>query len=254
MFAANRAAARGEMSLRSDFRQTYARGMAPREVFVAGGTGYLGSRLIAALVARGDRVRALVRPGSEARVPAGCSLVIGNALDYRTYAANVPPARTFVHLVGTPHPSPLKARQFREVDLVSAREAVAAATGAGVQHFVYVSVAQPAPVMRAYIAARAEAEALIRASGLAATILRPWYVLGPGHAWPHALRPAYWLFEQFPATRNGARRLGLVTVAEMIAALVAAVATPPRGISIIDVPAIRAAASEAKLSADAAQP
>ncbi|HEX5135208.1 MAG TPA: NmrA family NAD(P)-binding protein, partial [Thermoanaerobaculia bacterium] len=34
-------------------------------VFVAGGTGYIGRPLVAALLARGHGVRALVRPGSE---------------------------------------------------------------------------------------------------------------------------------------------------------------------------------------------
>ncbi|HSD40612.1 MAG TPA: hypothetical protein VLD36_01990 [Burkholderiales bacterium] len=56
-----------------------------------------------------------------------------------------------------------------------------AASAAGVRHFVYLSVAQPAPVMHAYIAARAAAETRLRASGLDAPILRPWYVLGRGH-------------------------------------------------------------------------
>ncbi len=55
-------------------------------------------------------------------------------------------------------------------------------------------------VMKAYQAARAEGERMIRESGLAATILRPWYVLGPGHRWPYALVPMYWLFERIPAT------------------------------------------------------
>ena len=90
---------------------------------------------------------------------------------------------TLVQLVGTPKPNPSKARQFREVDLVSARESAAAAAAAAVRHVVYVSVAQPAPVMRAYVEARAEGEAAIRATGIAATFLRPWYVLGPGHRW-----------------------------------------------------------------------
>ena len=65
-------------------------------------------------------------------------------------------------------------------------------------HFVYVSVAHPAPAMRAYWEARAEAEAFIGTLHLNATILRPWYVLGPGHLWPHLLRPAYWLAETLP--------------------------------------------------------
>jgi uncharacterized protein YbjT (DUF2867 family) len=39
-----------------------------RQVFVTGGTGYLGGALLPALLARGHRVRALVRPGSEAKL------------------------------------------------------------------------------------------------------------------------------------------------------------------------------------------
>jgi len=35
-----------------------------QKVFIAGGTGYMGSRLIPLLVARGHEVKALVRPGS----------------------------------------------------------------------------------------------------------------------------------------------------------------------------------------------
>ena len=34
-------------------------------------------------------------------------------------------------------------------------------------------------MMHAYIAARTQGEALVRATGIPATILRPWYVLGP---------------------------------------------------------------------------
>ena len=43
--------------------------MVVRNVFITGGTGYLGSRLIPRLVARGHAVRALVRPGSEGKLP-----------------------------------------------------------------------------------------------------------------------------------------------------------------------------------------
>jgi uncharacterized protein YbjT (DUF2867 family) len=93
--------------------------------------------------------------------------------------------------------------------------------------------------MRAYIAARAAAEAHLRASGLNATILRPWYVLGPGHRWPYLLKPLYWLAERLPRTRDGARRLGLVTIDQMVAALVYAVENPTSGIRVVDVLAIR---------------
>jgi uncharacterized protein YbjT (DUF2867 family) len=209
-------------------------------VFITGGTGYMGQRLIATLLQRGHRVRALVRPGSEKKLPAGCSPVLGNALERSSYAAQIAPADTFVQLVGVAHPGPGKAQQFREIDLVSGLGAVQAARLAGVQHFVYLSVGQPAPAMKAYLAVRAEVEAAIRAAGLDATILRPWYVLGPGHWWPYLLLPMYKLAELLPQARAGALRLGLVTINQMTVALTESVENPSRGIRIVSVPDIRA--------------
>jgi uncharacterized protein YbjT (DUF2867 family) len=206
---------------------------------MTGATGYLGSRLAALLMARGHRVRALVRPGSESKLPAGCEAVVGDALHGLSFATRVPPADTFVHLVGVSHPSPARAQDFLRVDLASVAAAVPAAITAGVAHFVYVSVAHPAPAMKAYVAARVRAEEIIRESGLPATFVRPWYVLGPGHRWPVILLPLYWLGELLPVTREAARRIGLVTLEQMLNALLHAVETPADGLRVIDVPSIR---------------
>lgn len=192
-------------------------------VFISGGTGYLGQPLIMELLGRGHQVRALVRAGSESKLPPECEAVTGNPLEPDSYAAKVRPTDTFVQLVGVAHPNPSKAAQFRSVDLASTTGAVQVALQAEVKHFVYVSVAHPAPMMKAYIEVRTECEDKIRESGMNATILRPWYVLGPGHRWPYALLPMYWLMELLPATREGARRLGLVTRQQMVQALVKAV-------------------------------
>jgi uncharacterized protein YbjT (DUF2867 family) len=213
-----------------------------RDVFVTGGTGYVGRPLIEALVTRGHRVRALCRAGSVARVPGGATAVVGDALDAESFVSALQPRDTVVQLVGTPHPGPSKAAEFVRVDLGSVRASVAAARRAGVGHFVYVSVAHPAPVMHAYIAARTAGELAIADAGLTATILRPWYVLGPGHRWPVTLLPIYAIASLVPAWRSGAHRLGLVTLRQMIAGLVRAVENPPdEGFRrIVEVPAIRA--------------
>jgi uncharacterized protein YbjT (DUF2867 family) len=146
---------------------------------------------------------------------------------------------TYVQLVGVAHPAPWKGRQFRRIDLASARESIAAAEAAKVPHFVYVSVAHPAPTMKAYIEVRKECEALIRAGGLSATILRPWYVLGPDHWWPVVLLPIYRVLERLPATEESAQRFGLVTTEQMMKALLWAVERPSDGMCVLDVPAIR---------------
>ncbi len=211
----------------------------PHTLFLSGGTGYIGQRLIALLLQRGHHVRALARDSSENKLPQGCEVVRGNALDSASFRHAVSPADTFVHLVGVSHPNPSKAEQFRTIDLASVHASVPAAVAAGVRHFVYVSVAQPAPVMQAYGQVRAECEALIRASGMNATFVRPWYVLGPGHRWPYLLMPMYWLFEKIPATSATAKRLGLVTLEQMITALAWAIENPASGVRVLEVEQIR---------------
>lgn len=76
---------------------------------------------------------------------------------------------------------------------------------------------------------RAECEAHLRSTGFPATILRPWYVLGPGHLWPLLLLPLYWLAERVPTLAPRARSSGLVRLEQMVAALVWAVEHPCQG-------------------------
>jgi uncharacterized protein YbjT (DUF2867 family) len=213
--------------------------METTQVFLSGATGYVGRALVAKLVERGHRARVLARAGSEHKVPRGADVVPGNPLDAATFRAAVSAGDTFVQLTGVAHPAPWKEAAFRAIDLVSLQASAEAAKSARVAHFVYVSVAQPAPVMQAYIRVRLECEAILKAQGLTTTILRPWYVLGPGHRWPAALAPVYALLEAIPATREGARRLGLVTLDRMANALLWAVENPPKESRILDVPGIR---------------
>ncbi len=196
-------------------------------------------RLIPVLQQRGHSVAAVVRTGSKGKLPAGCMAVVGDALDASTYMSKIEAGDTFIQLVGVAHPSPAKAAEFIRVDGKSGMEAIRAAAERGVSHFIYVSVAHPAPVMHAYIAPRVGCERAIRDSGMNATILRPWYVLGPGHRWPYMLKPLYWLAERIPSKRGAARRLGLVTLEQMVDALAACVDAPARGVRVVEVPEIR---------------
>ncbi len=199
----------------------------------------MGSRLIPMLSGRGHAVTALARPGSESRVSAEATMASGNALDAASLRACLRECDTWVQLIGTPHPAPWKAEQFRAVDLRAVAASAEALRDSAIRHFIYLSVTQPSPFMRSYVQVRAEGEALLSATGVPATFLRPWYVLGPGHRWPYALIPAYRILESIPATREGALRFGLVTLGQMLAALVQAVENPPDSVRILDVPAIR---------------
>ena len=208
-------------------------------ICITGGTGYIGCRLIPSLTKRGHTVKAVVRAGSENKLPPDVSAVLADPLREDSYTGSVRGCDTFIHLIGVPHPSPAKAAQFRAIDLPSVKVAVKAAADAGVRHFIYLSVAQPAPMMQAFIAVRAEGEALIRASGMKATFVRPWYVLGPEHRWAYALLPFYKIAELLPTTRESAIRLGLINLSQMLNALVWSVENVPDDVRVLDVPRIR---------------
>jgi uncharacterized protein YbjT (DUF2867 family) len=201
----------------------------------------MGRTLTAQLLARRHTVLSLVRPGSGPRAVRGSEPCELDVFQVDSLAKAFARSQCVVQLIGVAHPSPAKANEFRSVDLASARASIAAAKLTGIQHFVYVSVAQPAPVMKAYLAVRAEAERLLAESRLTATVLRPWYVLGPGHHWPRLLTPFYACAGLIPSLRAGARRLGLVTLQQMTDALLWAIEHPPAEAQqrIIDVPAIR---------------
>ena len=209
-------------------------------VFLTGATGYIGNRVIPALLDRGHTVRALLRPGSEKRLVSGARPILGNALDASTFARHVDPSDTFIQLVGVAHPSPSKAEEFQKIDLVSIRESARAIANSTIRHVIYLSVAHPAPAMKAYVAVRQEGERLLRESGIPSTFVRPWYVLGPGHWWPYAILPMYWIWGAFPSQRDTARRLYPVKLAQVVNAIVDAVEHPPTDIRVIEAPEMRA--------------
>lgn len=205
------------------------------KVFITGGSGYIGSRLIPELIKNGFEIFALARNGSEKKLPSGCNVILGDALNSSSYESTIPPSETFIHLIGVAHPGPGKKEQFKSIDLASIQQAVPSALKAGVKHFIYLSVAHPAPVMKDFIEVRMKGEELIRQSGLNATFIRPWYVLGPGHYWPYVFVPFYKLFEMIHSTRESTKRLGLVKLDQMVNCVSYSVKNPANGIKIYNV-------------------
>lgn len=201
-----------------------------KNIFITGGTGYIGSRLIPVLISHGYEVTALTRITSEKKLPSGCKIVFGSPLDKNTFQDKINGCDIFIQLVGVSHPSPAKKEEFKKIDLVSIQQSVTAAMNAGVKHFIYMSVAHQSSLMKDYVDVRLEGERLIKNSGMNATFLKPWYVLGPGHYWPYLFLPFYNLAEIFPPTRESAIRLGLVNLRQFLNAFMFAIENPPNGI------------------------
>ncbi|MBS1518792.1 MAG: NAD-dependent epimerase/dehydratase family protein [Bacteroidetes bacterium] len=210
-----------------------------RNIFITGGTGYIGRNLIPLFVKRNYYLKLLTRNRYGKKIPDYCDIIEGNALNSISYKDKIRPCETFIHLVGESHPAPWKGKQFSSVDLVSIEEAVKAAVHAGIQNFIYLSVAHPAPVMKEFIKVRMKGEELLRNSGIRCSFIRPWYVTGPGHYWPLVFQPAYKVMENISSTAEFAGRLGLVNIDQLINCIVHAVENPPYNIDIYNVKDIR---------------
>ena len=146
----------------------------PREVFVTGAPLY-GRRLVSALVGRGHHVRRLCGR-SRPRVPCRCDEVWGTH-SIETFAAAVTAMDTIVH-PSHPHPSPSKASDFSASPRV--RAGILTAARAAARRISSTSACAPCAYHAASSKRALQGSAQSR-SGLTATIVRPWYVLGPGH-------------------------------------------------------------------------
>lgn len=209
-------------------------------VFITGGTGYIGSRLIKKLLLEKYKVTVFVRKGSEKKVPKGAQIIVGNPFDAKMLAEYIPAGATFIQLLGVSHPSPKKARLFKEIDLKSVKASADAAHRAGVSHFIYMSVAMaPSNIMKAYQAVRMQGEAYCLGKNLRCTFIRPWYVLGPGHWWPVLLLPFYGLSEIVPGWRRKARTRALVTINQILKTLLKAVDQKPERHTAFEIRDIR---------------
>lgn len=154
-------------------------------VLVTGGSGFIGSHIVAKLQKGGHRVIILSRNPARARVPisAGVEVRTGDVRKSEGLRAAMTGVDVVVNAVQFPnHPveNPRKGYTYMEVDGHGTVRQVEAARAAGVKQFIYISGAGTRPGQTSpWFQAKLKAEAAVRESGMAWTIIRPSWVYGP---------------------------------------------------------------------------
>ena len=144
---------------------------------ITGGTGFVGSRLIALAVEAGHQVRALTRREQAERER--IAWIPGDLQDKQALARLADGADAVIHVAGVVN-APDRAG-FAAGNVEGTANMLAAAEGGGVQRFVHVSsLAAREPGLSDYGWSKAEGDRLVEASPLDWSIVRPPAIYGPG--------------------------------------------------------------------------
>ena len=152
---------------------------------ILGGTGFIGSRLVAHLANRGHRITVPTRDPERARhlrIQPSVKIVRADVLAPCTVASLLTGADAVVNLIGILNESGRDGRGFHRAHVELMETLIAACESAGVSRLVQLSALNAgAPQASShYLRSKGEAEALLRKSQLDWTILQPSVVFGPG--------------------------------------------------------------------------
>lgn len=149
-------------------------------IWVSGGAGFVGRRLLAQLSAAGVPVVALLRT-VPSDLPAGVTAVAGDLLAPATYRDSLAGCETVLHLAAATGKA--SASDHHRINADATQALVEECRRAGIRRFVFISsiaVSFPDLADYHYAQAKARAEELVRNSGMDVLILRPAIILGEG--------------------------------------------------------------------------
>jgi uncharacterized protein YbjT (DUF2867 family) len=195
-------------------------------VLVTGASGYIGGRLVDALLERGTRIRALAR--NPERVSnlrqRGVEVVAGDALErssLRQALAGVSAAYYLIHSMGAPGSE----RTFAEYDRYAAQNF--ALEGRHVERIIYLGgLGRPEDDLSPHLRSRLEVGEILQSGPAPGTVLRAGLVIGTGSAsWIMLLslvrRLPVMVTPRWVNTRNQP-----IAAADVLAYLLAALDTP----------------------------
>lgn len=153
------------------------------KVFVTGSTGFVGNHVLSALVERGHRAVALVRPGSEHKLkrPDGAEIVPGDVTEIADLTQGMRDCDAIIHLVGIIRAFPSRGVTFERLHTEATANVIAAAKETGVSRLLHMSaLGARKDGSTPYLRTKFAAEELVRQSGLSYTVFRPSLIFGRG--------------------------------------------------------------------------
>jgi uncharacterized protein YbjT (DUF2867 family) len=202
------------------------------DVLVFGASGYVGSHLVPALLARGRRVRASARRRKvlEARAWPGADIVEADALEPASLdaaLAGIHTAYYLVHSMGA-------GRGFGAIDREAATNFAAAAERCNVQHIVYLGGLVPPHARSEHLVSRQETGEILRAGRVPVTEIRAGIIVGPGSAAYEVMRDLVYHLPVMVTPRWVQSRSSPIAIANLVEYLVQVADLPQARGRILD--------------------
>lgn len=198
-------------------------------IFLTGGTGFIGRRLVERLCAAGRPVRCLALPDDPVAppLPAGAEIVRGDVTELASLLPHGTGVDAIVHAAAAQLPNPPE--RVLHVNQQGTANLIECARGWGTRRFVYLSaVSAVYRVKNVYGRSKVHAESLVSGAGLDHTILRLTMVYGPGGG--HHFRTYAMLAERlplvYPVVGAGRARLQPVWLDDVVEAILRSLERP----------------------------
>ena len=151
-------------------------------VLVAGASGYIGGRLVPELIARGYRVRVMVRSKSEIKSDrwSGCELVVADALDADSLLNAMEGVHTVFYLI---HSMLVGPNSFADADRRAAKLVRQSAEKKNVKRIIYLgALGDRRNVLSPHLSSRMAVGHELAEGSIPVTFLRAAIILGSGSA------------------------------------------------------------------------
>lgn len=198
-------------------------------IFVTGGTGFVGKEVVRLLAGTGHHVVALVRSGSEGKLPKipHVSVHIGDVTEPDSLLRGMQGCDVVIHLVGIIREYPERGVTFERLHVDATRHVLDAAAAQGVRRYLHMSAnGVRAGAVTGYHRTKWLAEEAVRASQLDWTIVRPSLIFGPGSEFVNMLTAMVRKLPLVPVIGDGCYRLQPVAVGQVAQTYLKAPAMP----------------------------
>lgn len=205
-------------------------------IFITGASGFVGGHLVNDLLARGYKVRCLARSGKKENLLSarGAEVVIGDITSPETLRGVLGPDDLVVHLVGIIEGK--GSATFRAVHVEGTSNLVDEARRAGVKHFFYQSaLGADKNSWSGYLSTKAEAEEIVKQSGLNYTIFRPSLIIGPWDGFTKKILDMIRLSPVIPIPGEGRAKFQPVYIKDWLRCINKVIDTPSSYLSTFDI-------------------